>query len=460
LTRRGRNTLVLLLCGLTLLGEAAWSSSSSPAGGKGTALVLGIKGPIGPAISDYVVRGLQKAADAQAAVVVLQMDTPGGFDHSMREIIRHILASPVPVVSYVTPGGARAASAGTYILYASHVAAMAPTTNLGAATPIQVGGMPGMPEQEPETPAKKEDKEDKPVPKDTLERKMVNDAVAYITALANRHGRNAQWAEQAVREAVSLNAEEALKLGVIDLLAGSVDELLKKIDGREVVMEEGRRNLVTAGLPLERFEPDWRTKVLAVLTDPNVAYILMLLGVYGLIYELANPGFVLPGVVGLICLLLALYTFQILPINYTGLALILLGLVFMVAEALTPSFGALGIGGVVAFVVGSVILMDEEGMRISLPLIISTAAVSAGFFLWVMSRMLAIGRKKVLTGAEELIGSTGVAMADFTGEGRVWVHGESWRAVSLSPLNKGDRVQVVSKDGLLLNVNKLQEDAS
>lgn len=421
-------------------------------------MVLSIKGPIGPAISDYVVRGLHKAAETNAVVVILQMDTPGGFDHSMRDIIRHILSSPVPVISYVAPGGSRAASAGTYILYASHVAAMAPTTNLGAATPIKVGGLPGMPEQEPESPEKKEGKEEKPVPKDTLERKMVNDAVAYITALATRHGRNAEWAEQAVREAVSLNADEALALGVIDLMAANLEELLEKVDGREVVMEEGRITLATADLEVELFEPDWRTRLLAVITDPNVAYILMLLGVYGLIYELANPGFVLPGTVGLICLLLALYTFQILPINYAGLALIILGILFMVGEALTPSFGALGIGGVIAFVIGSIILMDEESMRISLPLIFSIALLSAGFFVWVTGRMYAISRKKVLTGAEEMIGSIGEAMADFTGEGRVWVHGESWLALSSSPVKKGEKVQVVSQDGLRLNVKKIQED--
>ena len=435
----------------------------SHASGPGTAVLLNIKGSIGPAVSDYVQRGIKKAEEEHAALIILQMDTPGGFDHSMRDIIKSILASPVPAVSYVAPGGSRAASAGTYILYASHVAAMAPTTNLGAATPVQVGGLPGKPEKEPDAPEKEggqEEKKEKPVPADTLERKMVNDAVAYIKALANRHGRNAQWAEQAVREAVSLTAEEALAINVIDLVAAGHADLLLQLDGREVIMETGRLTLAAKGLVIEPFEPDWRTKILTVITDPNVAYILMLLGIYGLIYELANPGFILPGIVGTICLLLALYTFQILPINYAGLALIVLGISFLIAETFVPSFGALGIGGVIAFVVGSIILMDEEGMRISLLLIGSTALVSAGFFLWVMSRLFAMRKKKVVTGAEEMIGITGEAMDDFTEQGRIWVHGESWQAQSTAPVKKGQKIEVIAKDGLLLKVKILQEDAS
>ncbi len=387
------------------------------------------------------------------------MDTPGGFDHSMRDIIKKILSSPIPVVSYVAPGGARAASAGTYILYASHVAAMAPTTNLGAATPIQVGGLPGMPEK-PSTPQEKEEDKEKPLPADTLERKMVNDAVAYIKALAGRHGRNAEWAELAVREAVSLTSEEALEINVIDLVAASHADLVHQLEGREVVMETGRVSLATKELTIERFDPDWRTKILTVITDPNIAYILMLLGIYGLIYELANPGFILPGIVGTICLLLALYTFQILPINYAGLALIVLGITFLIAEAFVPSFGALGIGGLIAFVVGSFILLDEEGMRVSLFLIGSTAFVSAGFILWVMSRLFTMRRKKVITGAEEMIGITGEAMEDFTGQGRVWVHGESWQAKSSAPVKKGQKIQVTAKEGLLLKIKIIQEDAS
>lgn len=431
--------------------------SVSHAGEPEKALLVSIKGPIGPAVSDYFERGLKKATTANAELLILQMDTPGGFDHSMRHIIKNILSSSIPVVSYVAPGGSRAASAGTYILYASHVAAMAPTTNLGAATPVRVGGLPGMPEK-PDSDDKKEKSSEKGGTPDALEKKMVNDAVAYIKTLATRYGRNAEWAEDAVREAVSLTSEEALQLGVIDMIAASLDELLQKLNGREVVMETGTITLATQGLTVEHFVPDWRTKLLSVITDPNIAYILMLLGVYGLIYELANPGFILPGIVGTICLLLALYTFQILPINYAGLALMVLGISFMIAEAFVPSFGALGIGGVIAFVVGSIILMDEEGMGISLALIGGTALTSVSFFLWVIGRMVSISRKKVVSGAEEFIGLVGEAMEDFTGEGRVWVHGESWRASAPEPVIKGQKIQVTAIDGLQLEVKPLQED--
>jgi membrane-bound serine protease (ClpP class) len=316
-----------------------------------------------------------------------------------------------------------------------------------------------MPEEEP-APGEQEEAGEKPSPADTLERKIINDAVAYIKGLAGRYGRNAEWAELAVREAVSLTAEEALAINVVDLVAAGRADLLQQLNGREVVMESGSIVLATNGLVTEVFEPDWRTRILTVITDPNIAYILMLLGIYGLIYELANPGFILPGIVGTICLLLALYTFQILPINYAGLALIILGLTFLVAEAFVPSFGALGIGGIIAFVAGSIILLDEETMRISLVLIGSTALVSAVFILWLMTRLYAMRRKKVLTGADEMIGIIGEAMEDFDAEGRVWVHGESWQARSSVPVKKGQKIQVTAKDGLLLKIKIIQEDTS
>ena len=445
-----------LLLGLLALSLGWWSGLSRAADPQ-AAVLLEIKGAIGPAVSDYVIRGLKKAEQDKAGVVILRIDTPGGLDAAMRDIIKNILASSVPVVSYVAPNGARAASAGTYILYASHVAAMAPVSNLGSATPVRVGGLPGMPEA-PAKPKEDDHPEKKSPPLDTMERKMVNDAVAYIKSLAERHGRNAQWAEQAVREAVNLTATEALKIGVIDVVAGSLADLLKQLDGRKVLMESGEvTTLSTENLIIEHLEPDWRSQLLAVITDPNIAYILMLLGIYGLMFELSNPGYILPGVVGGICLLLALYSFQLLPINYAGLALMLLGIIFMIAEAFAPSFGALGIGGVIAFVFGSVILMNDEGLRISLPLIGGTAFVSTAFFLWVIGGLYAISRKKVVTGVEAMIGSVGEAMADFEGEGRVWIQGESWRVVSPLAIKKGQKVQVVEKDGLLLKV-ELKED--
>ena len=449
--------LILFVLSLAT-GLYAGNGQSAPGThGAGTAVLLNISGPIGPAVSDYVIRGIEKSEENRAAIVILQMDTPGGLDISMRDIIRKILSSEVPVVSYVAPAGARAASAGTYILYASQVSAMAPTTNLGAATPIQIGGMPGVPDEKSPSPETEKDNEAGET-SGTLERKIINDAVAYIKGLANRYGRNAEWAEKAVREAVSLTAEEALRLKVIDLVADDQADLLRQLDSREVVMEGGTATLRTSGVVVERFEPDWRTKILTVITDPNIAYILMLMGIYGLLFELAHPGFILPGIVGTICLLLALYTFQILPINYAGLALIILGIALMVAEAFVPSFGALGIGGVIAFVTGSVILLDEETMQISLTLIIPTAVLSAGFFLWVMSRVYRMRRKKVITGAEGMLGMTGEAMENFTGQGRVWVHGESWLAQCAEPVSKGQKIQVTEKEGLLLKIKILQEE--
>ncbi|MDP2057988.1 MAG: nodulation protein NfeD, partial [Thiobacillus sp.] len=318
--------------------------------------VLTVQGAISPASADYLLRGLNNAIEDKASLVVIEMDTPGGLDTSMRDIIKAILASPVPVATYVSPKGARAASAGTYILYASHIAAMAPATNLGAATPVELapgGDKPAAPDKPGSTQPERAKPADTP-PGDPKTRKAVHDAAAYIRSLAELRERNVEWAERAVREAVSLSASEALKLKVIDLVATDLDDLLRQVNGHSIRMDGQTITLDMSDATIERVMPDWRSRLLAVIGDPSIAYILMLLGIYGLIYEFANPGMLFPGVVGGICLLLGLFALQVMPISYAGLALMFLGIVLMISEAFIPSFGALGLGGIIAFIIGSV----------------------------------------------------------------------------------------------------------
>jgi membrane-bound serine protease (ClpP class) len=431
------------------------------------AVVLDIKGTIGPATAGYVMRGMEQAAQRRMEMVVLRLDTPGGLDQSMRAIIQQILAAPSPVIGFVAPSGARAASAGTYILYATHVAAMAPATTLGAATPIQIGGgFPGTPSDEGETNGNARGNRNKGGGKDSasdgtfgtaMERKMVNDAAAYIRGLAQRRDRNGEWAEQAVREAVSLTATEALRKNVIEVMATDLHDLLRKLDGRQIEIDGAERTLNTDNLRVEVIAPDWRSRLLAVITDPNIAYLLMLVGIYGLIFELASPGAVIPGVLGAICLLLALYAFQVLPTNYAGLGLIILGIAFMIVEALVPSFGVLGFGGIAAFVVGSIILMDQDQLAISLPLIGGCALVGAGFLLWMIVTLLKIRKLKPRTGHEEMIGCIGRALDDFDTEGRVRVHSENWHARTRATLRKGQAMRVLSVEGLMLNVEPVED---
>ena len=412
----------------------------------GTAMLLEIDGPIGPAVADFVCRGIEEAPGEGHELIVLQMNTPGGLDSAMRDIIKAILTSPLAVVSYVAPSGSRAASAGTYILYASHVAAMAPGTNLGAATPVQVGGLP--------TPGGDTRPDSLAASGGAMERKAVNDATAYLRGLAQLRERNVEWAERAVREAASLSAEEALEQGVIDLLAVDHADLLRQCEGRSIMVLDRREILAGAGLELKTREPDWRSKLLSVITDPTVAYLLMLLGFYGLLFEFAHPGHLAPGVIGAICLLLALYAFQVLPINYAGVGLILLGIAFMVSEAFAPSFGALGLGGIAAFIIGSVILFDTDlpGFYLFWPVVGLAALLSAGFLIVVVGMAVKARRRPVVSGREEMMGAVGEALEDFQDRGRVYVHSELWNAVSDGPVTRGQRLRVTGIDGLLLSV--------
>lgn len=470
---RPASILRILLSGLLLLAGGGFAAGRAMADGDAPRVViLEVDGAITPASADYVVRGLKSAASERAALVVLKIDTPGGLDTSMRQIIKQIIASPVPVAAYVAPDGARAASAGTYILYASHIAAMAPATNLGAATPVMIGvGPPGTGGQSPEpneAPGKEgadKVKEAKPPsaaappPGSAMEHKAINDASAYIRSLAQMRGRNAEWAEQAVRQAVSLTATDALKLKVIDLIAPDVPSLLKQLEGRKVNVLGVERTLELKDARIVTLEPDWRSSLLAVIADPSIAYLLMLAGVFGLFFEFSNPGFVLPGVIGAISLLLALFAFQVMPVNYVGAILILLGIAFMTAEVFMPSFGILGVGGIAAFVLGSVMLIDTgiPGYGIPWSVIAPVALFSALFVFLVASMALKAHKRPVRSGSEEMIGYTGTVLQDFEGlNGLAQVHGETWRVRSRRPLQKGQKIMVARMDGLVLEVEPVQ----
>ena len=426
-------------------------------------VVLPVQDAIGPATSNYIVKGIDEAAATGAALVVIELDTPGGLDTSMREIIQAILTSPVPVATYVYPEGARAASAGTYILYASHVAAMAPATNLGAATPVAIGGsspvpMPGSepaPGQDGDGSAAEPEAapgaRGAPEPATASERKAINDAVAYIRSLAELRDRNADWAEAAVRSAESLSAAAALELGVIDLVARDLDELLRELDGRSI---DGTVLSLPESTVITVIEPDWRTKLLAVISNPTVAYMLMLIGIYGLVFEGYNPGAIVPGVVGAIALLLALFAFQILPVNYAGLGLMLLGLILMAAEFFVPSFGALGIGGIAAFVIGSLVLIDTDvpGFEVATSLVAGIALSGALALVGTVWLMMRARERQVVSGAEQMSGLLAEALEDFDTDGHVWVHGERWKAHATAPVARGQQLRVRRVDGLVLHV--------
>lgn len=453
-------------------------------------VVIPLNGAIGPASADFIVRSLQRAAGERAQLAVLQLDTPGGLDTSMRQIIKAILGSPVPVATFIAPSGARAASAGTYIVYASHIAAMAPGTNLGAATPIQMGiggaeppagrGAPGLPgvgggdgASKPSAAAPASAASGA-LPLDTQStelRKQVHDAAAYIRGLAQMRGRNADWAERAVREAVSLSAADALAQHVVDLNARDVPDLLRQVNGRTVVTSAGNVTLSTANATVATLEADWRSHFLAVITDPNVALVLLMIGMYGLFFEFANPGFVLPGVVGAISLLIGLFAMQMLPVNYVGLGLIFLGIAFLIGEAFLPTFGSLGFGGIVAFVIGALMLIDTDvpGYGIPLPMIAAVAVFSVVFVLGVSRLALRARRRPVVSGSEALIGSVGVVLDEGllpetgapsggggTPAGWARVHGERWRVSSTAPVAAGQTVRVIARRGLMLTVEPVE----
>lgn len=441
----------------------------------GTVVEMDLEGALGVATAEYIISGIDHANEIEANAIIIRMDTPGGLMEPMRDIIQSILASDVPVITYVSPGGARADSAGTFIVFASHVAAMAPTTHLGAASPVSLtGGDPGGDDSEtvPEDAADEETSSDEtagdetdeiadeqePVADTAMGRKVMNDAIAYIRGLAETQGRNADWAEDAVRNAATMTATEALANNVVDLIATDRDELLAAVDGREVMLNNETHTVDTDGVVIERFEKSWRLKVLDVIASPEIALLLVMIGIYGLWFEGYSPGAIVPGVVGVICLLLAAYALQVLPVNYAGLILIVIGIILIIAEAFAPSFGALGLGGLAALIFGAIMMFDSgiPGFGISISFVVGMAVVFGALLLWLATYLVRLQRRGAVSGAERILGTLGVATESFTGEGHVWLEGESWSARSTSPVARDQEVRVQKIDGLVLEVEPVQ----
>jgi len=455
----------------TILTLLAFLVLSSTARADGTAIVLDLEGALGVATAEYIIDGIEQAEEEGANVVIIRMDTPGGLVSPMRDIVKSILGSEVPVVTYVSPKGARADSAGTYILLASHIAAMAPTTHLGAATPVSLTGdglSPGEDEEsEPSTDEETdEDSDEAPDNQEdsssAMERKVLNDSISYIRALAEAHGRNADWAEDAVRHAATLTATEALEMNVIDLIAVDQEDLLSAINGREVMINNEPFIIDSESLVIENIVPNWRLKILNTIASPEVAILLLMVGLYGLMFEGYNPGAILPGVAGVICLLLAAYALQVMPVNYAGLALILVGLLLIIAEAFVPSFGALGLGGIIALIFGSIMMFDSgiPGFGISVTFIVSLAVAMGGLLLWLVTYLLRFRRRGAVSGRESILGGTGIAMESFSGDGHVWLESETWAARSKVPIDKDQKVSISAMNGLVLDVEPIDAGQS
>jgi membrane-bound serine protease (ClpP class) len=405
---------------------------------------LEIKGAIGPASSSYLKDGIAFAKSKNSHIILIELDTPGGLSTSMREMIQEITNSSIPVITYVYPKGAQAASAGTYILYASHIAAMSPGTNLGAATPVSM--MPTTADLNSSAMS-------------TLEKKATYDAMAYIKSLAELNDRNVSWGISAVEESKSISAQDALKYGVIDIIAQNTQELFNKLNNRSVVVSGKSITLHTKDIVMQSFEADWKTRFLSVITNPNIAYMLLLIAIYGIFFELMNPGTMVSGIIGVISGVIALYALNMLPFNYAGLLLILLGIAFMAAEVFVAGFGILGVGGVVAFVFGSLLLFDADtlGSSVSIPLIVAFSISSLAFFIFVMRLFLSSRSAKIVSGVEEMMGSKAEVIESFENGYFVHCHGETWSAISESKLSVGERVEVTGLSGLILKVKPIKE---
>ncbi len=428
--------LVVLFLTFSIFSNRGAATAQTPSGG---IYYIKAEGVINPVMAEFLTGGLRRAEEEKAEAYVIQLDTPGGLDLSMREIIKAILSSDVPVVVYVAPAGSRAASAGVFITYAANVAAMAPGTNIGSAHPVSMGAQMDA----------------------EMKKKVENDAVAYIRGIALKRRRNADWAEKAVRQSVNITAEEALKLNVIDILAKDRATLFASLDGRKVVTASGTRTLHTAHAAIEEVEMGWRSRVLSVISNPNVAYILMMVGLLGIYFELSNPGAVLPGVIGAICLVLAFYSFQTLPVNYAGLLLIILGIVFFVIEVWVVSYGLLAVAGIVSLMLGSMMIFNSPlpFMRLSVWVMLPAVLFMTAFILWALYHAVSLHRRKPVSGSEQLAGEVGVAEEELVPgvRGRVSIEGEYWNVVSDAPVEKGGRVRVVAVEGLLLRVTRAEK---